>query len=417
MNRRNFLKNSATAAAMLGAAPLWSKAAFARGARATAGTDTVLVTVNLFGGNDGMNTLVPLGQYDRYRQLRPTLALDRDEVLALPNAPSMGLNPTMTAMRSLYGSGRLAVIPGVGMPRDAEGLFDHERAQRSFQTGLASNYSDTRSGWIGRWLDSVSPGRVYPGVNMGGGDLLVAGDARTPISIYSLDDFQLRPSFDGERLSAAYDRIQGRQDPDGGAGELGRSQRRLALDMSAIVRENTDGYTPAVQYADTYLSSTMAQAAALINADIGVRAISVGIGGFDTHASQNDGGDGDPGYHSSLLGEVSDAVGAFQADLEGHGNASRVLGLVFSEFGRRPEENNDRGTDHGYASVMFAFGSAVRAGVYGDYPSLSDDRLIFDGNIDITNDYRSVYATVLGRFLGADPGSILGQDFPHLGFL
>jgi uncharacterized protein (DUF1501 family) len=149
-----------------------------------------------------------------------------------------------------------------------------------------------------------------------------------------------------------------------------------------------------------------------------VRALTVGVDGFDTHAAQNDGASAtELGNHDYLLKIVSDAIGAFQADVEAHGFGDRVVTLVFSEFGRRVYENTDLGTDHGFAGGMFVVGESVVGGVYGEYPSLAESALVFDGNVDVTVDFRSVYATVLERHLGADSGPILGGDFGTLAFL
>ena len=418
IDRRQFLRRSAITAVGLGfGSPLLERVARAapRGARG-ASTDKVVVTLNLFGGNDGLNTIVPLAQYDRYRQLRPTIGLDRETALVLQNAPDFALNPSMSALYDLYGRGKVAAIVGAGAPPDSSGLFDHEAAQYVFQSADVSRALDTTapSGWLGRYLDSVNEGLVSPGIDLaGGGGLIVSGRAREALTIGSIDQFQVQPLFDYDARLAAYVDIQSIPHTASGAGERNRQVRQSAIRQSDVVRERTAGYEPAVEYpADNYLGETLLQTAKLIAADIGVRGIAVGTDGYDTHADQRAGD-----YHEYLLGTVSDAVAAFYADLAAHGLSERVLVVVFSEFGRRPEENVDAGTDHGYGSVMFAVGDAVRGGVYGEHPSLAEDRLVLDGNVDVTVDFRSVYATVLSRFLGADPVPVLGGGFEEMGFL
>jgi uncharacterized protein (DUF1501 family) len=149
-----------------------------------------------------------------------------------------------------------------------------------------------------------------------------------------------------------------------------------------------------------------------VAADLGVKALSVGTDGYDTHASQNDGN-----YHNDLLLGVSEAVVAFHDDLAAHGLGEKVVLVVFSEFGRRPEQNNDIGTDHGFGSVAFVVGESVRGGLYGEHPSIEESAFVLDGNVDVTTDFRAVYATILDKHLGADPVEVLGEEFSPLGFL
>jgi uncharacterized protein (DUF1501 family) len=184
------------------------------------------------------------------------------------------------------------------------------------------------------------------------------------------------------------------------------------LAQSAAIRSATAGYSPLVTYPDTSLAWNLQQCARIIYGDLGVRALGVGIGGFDTHGEQNDGG-----YHDDLLREMSDAIGAFYNDLAAHGLSDRVLILTISEFGRTPYENGARGSDHGYGSVFFAVGDAVNGGIYGDYPGLGSTWLVFGDLLDVTTDFRSVYGTAFANFLGVDPVPLVGGSFPLLGFV
>jgi len=427
ISRRLFLRKSAvTAVGLSFASPLLQTSAFGavrpgRGGSKLRLSNKVIVAVNLYGGNDGVNTVIPMNQYSRYYELRPTIHIPTDRALVLPNAPDYALNPGMTAVHSLYGQGKVAVINGVGAPPDAYGLFDHEASQYMFQSSDISGSASATvpSGWIGRYLDHVQEGIVTPGVNLGGGELLLRGVDREALSIGSIEQFQVQPGFDGEARLAAYNGIMAVPATAGGVAERNRMLRESAIEQSQIVRERTAGYVPAVEYPlDNYLADNLKQCAQLLSADLGVQALAVGYDGYDTHASQEDGrNDTQLGYHSLLMQQVSDAIGAFQADLTAHGLSQDVILLVFSEFGRRPEENNDAGTDHGYGSVGFVIGDAVHGGVYGEYPNLNEDRLVLDGNVDVTTDFRSVYAEVLGEFIGTDPEPILGGAFPPLGFL
>jgi uncharacterized protein (DUF1501 family) len=429
ITRRRFLSQSAiTAVGLSFASPLLDLPAFAaarpkgasQGASRLASGNKVVVAINLSGGNDGLNTVVPLFQYDRYRELRPTLAIPQESVLTLGDAPGIGLNPALAALHTLYGEGKVAVFPGVGAPPNAYGLFDHEASQYLFQSADVTGSANTAvpSGWVGRWLDSVGEGLVAPGINFGGGNLLLRGRTREALAIDSIEAFQVQPSFDYEARSAAYDALMRMPAAAGGVGERNRQLRLQVIEQSAVVHERTAEYEPAAEYEDNPLAYSLGECAKLIAADLGVRALAVGFDGFDTHAGQNNGGGaGELGYHDYLLATVGNAIAAFYRDLAAHGHGSEVIVLVFSEFGRRPEENNDRGTDHGFGSVAFAVGDAVRGGVYGDHPSLDEAALVLDGNVDVTTDFRSIYATVLGDYLAADPAEILGAAFPSLGFI
>jgi uncharacterized protein (DUF1501 family) len=423
MNRRQFMRRSAVTAVGLGfSSPLLrSVASAAPGARAAAGADKVVVAVNLFGGNDGLNTVVPLAQYDTYRRYRPKLAIPREQLVALPDAPDYALNPAMSPLAPLYVARKVAVIPGVGVPPDSSGLFDHNASQGVFQTGdVTSSSARIPTGWLGRWLDSVDAGLVSPGVDFGGGGLVLDGSAREALTIGSIEQFRVQPSNDAEARMAAYESIMAVSSAGGAVAERNRTLRVEALAQSAVVRERTENYVAGAEYPDlegNYLSYALLQSAKLITADLGVRALAVGYDGFDTHAGQNGRGPGQElGYHDRRLNDVAGAIAAFHQDLAAHGAADRVTTVVYSEFGRRPYENNDQGTDHGYGSVGLVIGGSVRGGVYGGYPSLEEDHLVLDGNVDVTTDFRSVYATILGGFLGADPGPVLGGDFPTLGF-
>jgi uncharacterized protein (DUF1501 family) len=184
------------------------------------------------------------------------------------------------------------------------------------------------------------------------------------------------------------------------------------LAQSAAIRTATASYVPGVTYPETNLATSLQQCARIIHGDLGVRALGVGIGGFDTHGEQNDGG-----YHDELLKETSDAIAAFYADLQAHGLSSRVLILTISEFGRTPFENGARGSDHGYGSVSFAIGDSVVGGLHGSYPHLNDDWLVMGDLLDVTTDFRSVYATAFADFMNVDPVPLVGGSFPTIGYL
>lgn len=420
IKRREFLRAGAVGVAGLALGRELNAGLVSRLTSADSSGDRVIVVVNMYGGNDGLNTVVPLNQYSAYRALRQVLALPTERLLKLGDAPDFGLNPGLTELADLYSEGRTAIILGVGLPKDTNGLFDHAACQYVFQScdTVRSVTSGQPSGWLGRFLDGVSGGTVTPGIDMGGGRLLVTGHSFRPVSLTTIDQFQLKLNFDSEARLAAYKKIMAIPTDGDPAAEYGRQMRQEALPQSEIIDARTREYQPAVEYPDTYFATQLLDCAKLINADVGIRAVTLGTGEYDTHSGQNDGaGDASLGYHDTQLKVMSDSIAAFYRDLDAHGQADRVLIMTISEFGRRAYENNDAGTDHGFGSVAFAIGKAVKGGVYGAYPNLAESKLVLDGNLDVTTDIRSVYATAVANFLGADPEPIVGGEFELLGFI
>ncbi len=412
INRREFLKGSAAAAVGIGLTNSWIDPVVHAKVAAPDATKNVIVVINLFGGNDGLNTVIPLDQYDRYRSLRPSLAVDRASVLALPNATDLGFHPRLSQLHDLYTQNKVAVINGVGVPKNARGLFDHAAGQYEFQScDILYDTSKKPTGWLGRFLDQVPEQQISPGVDLGGGKLILTGNKKTPVSISTLDEFQLKYSFDENARKAGYKNIM--KSPYNGSivAETNRKMRVESLEQSAVIQSKISGYQPMAQYpVDSYLGYQLLQSAQMIWADLGVRAIGLGFGDFDTHFGQL-------GPHDNLMADLSGSISAFYQDLDAHGLADKVLILTISEFGRRVYANNDAGTDHGYASLAFAVGNSVKPGVYGSYPRLDDASLVFDGNLDVHTDFRSVYATAIAKFLDADPAQAVGGQFPLLNYL
>ena len=414
ISRRRFLAHGTAAAAAVAGGPLLPGLVRAGTAR-----PAIVVAVNLLGGNDGLNTVIPLFAYDRYAALRPSLAVDRDSTLPLAGRTDLALHPALREIGDVFTAGDAAIVVGAGAPTDSRGLLDHEASQRSFQTARVRNQQESRSGWLGRFLDGVEPGIVPAGVDLGGGGLLLAGESTTPLSLGALDAFGLEPIHPRpEELFDAYLRIQEASTDGSFSARVNRETRLGAVAAAGVVQEKASAYEPAVAYPeDSELAFQLRDAATLIASDLGVRAIAVGMGDFDTHDEQEIEVAPGQGRHSTLLRQTSEAIAAFQADLAAHGHAERVVTVVFSEFGRRAMENGDAGTDHGLGSVMMVLGPRVKGGVYGRHPGLRDADLVLDGNVATTTDFRAVYAEVLAGHLGTDPGSVLGRDFARLGFL
>jgi uncharacterized protein (DUF1501 family) len=424
--RRQFLRAGALGALGWSAAGAIERAAAAmlrpsRAAQVATPGDTVVVAINLFGGNDGLNCVVPLRQYTRYRQLRAGIGLARARLVPLKGyEQDFAVSPGLGKLADLFTRGKVAVLNGVGCPLDAQGLLDHEASQQNFQTGAIFGTAPPAppTGWLGRFLDGAALGALPAGIDFSSAPLLLSGDSFSPLSLYSIDGFGVYPSDDFDARYDAYARLQN-VSAAAGAATRSRDLRSQVLALSGTLQQINDSYqvSAGVTYPDTYTAQSLRDCAALIHAQSGVRGLAVGLGGFDTHADEEAGPPDSAAYHEALLSEVSDAVSAFHADLSGHGHGARVVTLIFSEFGRRAGENNDLGTDHGVASVAFAIGDPVKGGVYGTYPSLDDAALVLDGNLDTTTDFRAVFATLLARHLRGDADAILGAHFPDLGFI
>jgi uncharacterized protein (DUF1501 family) len=380
--------------------------------------DRVLVVVQLVGGNDGINTVIPLDQYSAYKNIRANIAIPDDRVLRLTE--TAGFHPAMTAMKTLYDNGKLCVVQGVSYPNPN---FSHFRATDIWLT--ASDYNqDLSSGWMGRYLayefDGYPDG--YPNPQMPDPPALQIG------SVVSL-------GFQGPSQSTAitiqdpgtfYQLVSGSssggQDdapPTTAGRELAYIRQVATQSMGFAARvkaaadkaQNRSALYPAA--GQNSLADQLRIVARLIAGGLRTRIYMVNLGGFDTHSNQV-AADTTTGTHANLLGKLATAVGAFVDDMEILGCDHRVIGMTFSEFGRRVASNASLGTDHGTAEPVFLFGTMVRPGIVGDTPSLSD---LSNGNLKTQFDFRSVYASVLALWLGGDLNgleAVLSRSYPIL---
>ncbi len=406
-SRRRFLKGSAGLLALGGTPPGFLARAAAE-ARAS-GDGRVLVVVQLAGGNDGLNTVIPYAD-DAYVKARASLAFAPDAVHKIDD--HIGLHPQMAGMKELYDGGSLCILQGVGYPNPDRSHF------RSMDIWNSARPEDsfTGDGWLGRALDASAErfaGRV-PALALGMGNLplaLVASRTNVP-SIRSVDDYSLQLGGGSVADHALREKLA-RQLAKHGAGESGsdldfiRATLDTAIESAARLKEVTEGYQPAAPYPQTALAQNLKTVAQLIAGDLGTRIFFVSLGGFDTHSRQ-------AGSHAALLGELAGAVSAFFKDLKGHDLDTNVLLATYSEFGRRLKENASLGTDHGAASQIFVASGAAKGGVFGDHPSLTD---LDEGDLKFATDFRSVYATLLDRWLEIPAATVLGGEFEKLAFL
>ncbi|MDQ3933346.1 MAG: DUF1501 domain-containing protein [Actinomycetota bacterium] len=368
----------------------------------------VLVSVFLPGGCDLLDSFVPLGQYGRYADMRPKL---RQRDPAELGSTGLGLHPSLTAgtnggFKGLFEQGKVGLLPGIDY---ANPDLSHFHSRHFWETGLVTQSAAT--GWLGRMLDrDGSADNPLQGISLSGTLSPLLRSAGAPVAaVHSPNNAQFwLPGTWGashEIAMAAYSEMAAR---DGGsAGErAATTAARLAkqvADRLAPFRHDDDEpnpLAPPVAYPrNNDLGERLSQLAGLLAQPLGIRVAAVEADGeFDTHDSQ-------PGDLAAGLREVSEALSAFQADLEARGLADRVLTFVWSEFGRRPEENESSGTDHGAGGVAWVQGTRVRSGVLTDYPNLG--RLDRQDNLEVTVDFRRVYCSLLEQWLGSDAGAVI----------
>lgn len=367
----------------------------------------ILVLVQLAGGNDGLNTLVPFAD-PNYRRLRPTLGLPKEQLLPLND--TLALHSACAPLHRLFHDGQLGIVQNVGYPNPNR---SHFRSTEIWETASeSSQYLPT--GWLGRFFDNACPGTPAPGLPIDPCGVNISNEV--PQSFLAAQDhptFSLPANGRGrgrppENLALLESLVQksGHDHAHDNTGYLSHTM------MDALVTEKRfqgflSGYKPGTEYPGTPFANSLRNVAALIAAGVATRVYYVSLTGFDTHANQL-------GTQAGLLKQLSEGLAAFQRDLESKQLDSQVLTMTFSEFGRRPSENESKGTDHGTAAPLFVLGSHVKAGLHGTAPDLNLER-----NQDLTysTDFRQVYATVLDKWLAAPAARVLGQTHTPLNFV
>ena len=400
VSRRDLLRHGVTLIAVGVAAPGWLARLAAADAQVHrkgqhAPNDRVLVVVQLGGGNDGLNTVIPYTE-TLYRQMRPTLAISESEVVPLNDR--IGLHPAFAKVKPLIDAGQFTIIQGVGYPNPNR---SHFRSMEIWQTANPDKVEGT--GWLGRYLDTLPESARNPliGITLGRESPVAMNGQKVSVPcVASLEDFQSLAGEQAEALRAVYTVQEQRTAPV-------RTATLKALDAAETIRAKLGQYRSAVEYPRTPFARALQQVAQLVAANTGTRVVYCSTGGFDTHAQQ-------ARPHATLLQNVAEGLSAFWADLQAMGKADKVLLLVFSEFGRRVAENGSAGTDHGAAAPVFVIGKKVQAGLLGEHPSLQS---LQDGDLRYHTDFRSVYATVLEDWLDADSQPILGGRFRKIPFI
>ena len=402
---------------------------------ATGKDSPILVLVQLAGGNDGLNALVPYAD-DAYYSARPRIGIPKGDVLSLNDY--VGFNKVLQPLKGIYDQGHLGVIQGVGYPNPNR---SHFRSTEIWQTAVDSEKT-LSTGWLGRYFDNQCAGAAEPDPMAGmavGNETPLAMVGKTPssVTLSRPENYRFQTGArgeDGQRKEGVYRELNqpkemmGDSEFVGGSTEAGASigtlggagmalapgedsldfLQRVALDAqlsSDKITEIAKKYPTTAAYPTNNLANSLHLVARMIAGGMSTRVYYVSQGGFDTHQGQTN-------THNRLLTDLGESLAAFHEDIKAQGKLDQVLVMTFSEFGRRVAENGSGGTDHGTAAPMFMMGAGVKAGVYGTAPSLTT---LDKGDLIHTVDFRSVYASVLEHWMKTPSAPILGRKFPLLG--
>ena len=372
--------------------------------------DRVLVVVQLSGGNDGLNTVVPFGD-DNYNRARPGIRVSN--AIKLEGADGIGLNPALRPIHEMIGQGRGAIVNGVGYPNPNRSHFKSMDIWHSAKT----DEKDMRGkGWVGQAMDTAFPldknGNAPDAAGMAcisiGNEapMAVHGAHVKPVAFQSATAFQWAGHEIHEAVSDGYNKINENKADADPADPLAFVQRTTldAQVASSKVRKAVQGSTE-TRFPTNPLARQLSMVAKMIRAELPTRVYYVTLGGFDTHAQQAN-------KHTQVLTQFAESMKAFYDELHKTGHDGRVVSIAFSEFGRRLRQNASGGTDHGVAGPTFVFGPSVKHGLHGSYPSLND---LDQGDLIHTVDFRCVYADLLDNWMAIDSRRALGAKYDHLG--
>ena len=366
-----------------------------------------VVVVQLSGGNDPLNTIVPYNNGLYYDQ-RHSVRIAQDEVLPIDD--ELGFHPSMGPIKRLWDQGKVAIINGIGYPNPNR---SHFRAMDIWHTAEPDKVGS--DGWLGRTIRDLDPTgeNVLTGVNFGRGLPRALSCNAVPVaSVGDLGTYGLFPNAKEEErrqhLLDAFTMMYGGAAGRDPVAQLLSQTGTDAMKGADILRTAPDIYSSTVEYAANPIGQSLKSVAQVLLADFGTKIFYTDHGSFDTHSTELY-------WHAKIWQDVATAIGDFMADLKEHGREDDPLILVFSEFGRRIRDNGS-GTDHGSGGVAFAIGGAVQGGLYGEYPSLKEEDQL-EGDLHFNNDFRGTYSTILDQWLGLDPVSIVNGQFEQLDFI
>ncbi|MCH2519582.1 MAG: DUF1501 domain-containing protein [Dehalococcoidia bacterium] len=371
--------------------------------------DPVLVVLQLSGGNDILNTLVPYTN-PLYYDNRPNVRIPEDQVL--PITDTLGFNPNMAPLKALYDEGKVAVIQGVGYPTPNR---SHFRSMDIWHTCEPEKMAD--EGWLGRAIRDLDPNKenVLTGVNFGRGLPKALAAPGVPVaSVGSLESYGVLTTIElEEQRTQALEIFARMYSPSMGTGPVMEYLSQTGMDAmngADILATATAKYSSTVEYGASSMSQYMRNIAQVHCAGLGTRILytTAPYNSFDTHATQMS-------AHAGLCANLSQSVSDFFDDLKEHNATENVVLLLFTEFGRRVHDNGS-GTDHGAGGAAFVIGDAVKGGLYAEYPSLAEEKLM-DGDLHFNNDFRGLYATLLEDWLGLDSKPIVNGSFEKFDFI
>ncbi|PHI20222.1 hypothetical protein CEQ90_08510 [Lewinellaceae bacterium SD302] len=413
MNRRNFLRKAGLLGIPLAAAPLNVSFTRALSTLVDPDDDKVLVLIQLSGGNDGLNTLIPLDQYVNLNANRAALMLPENSLINLTD--NQAFHPNMTGMADLFNDGKLGAIQGVGYPNQNRSHF----RSTDIWTSASDAEEVVTTGWLGRNFASDHPTypENFPNEDYPDPFAIAMGSQVSQTCQGTGVNFSmaLNDPFNVTSLAVGGDTPL----PDTPYGEeLGflRTSIGQANAYGAVVQERAEAGNSLVDYPDNGFANALKNVAYLVSGGLQSKVYVVNLGGFDTHASQVVAGNPQAGEHAELLQTLSDGMAAFHADLAALGLEERVISMTFSEFGRRIAANDSLGTDHGSAAPLFLMGSCVAPGFLGSSPEIPEVADVNEG-VAMQYDFRDIYGSVLQDWFNLDPAdvsAVLGHDFVHL---
>lgn len=373
----------------------------------TRNEDKKLVVIQLSGGNDYLNTVIPY-EDGNYHDFRTTVKIEPEKVMPIENG--LGFNPALSPIKSLWDQGKVAIINGIGYENPNR---SHFRSMDIWHTAEPDKIAT--EGWLGKVIKGLDPNKdnVLTGVNFGRGLPRSLSSPGVPVaSVGDLSTYGLYPDLEDARLKeyaleAFANMYGGGQGRDAVMEFLGQTGKD-ALKGADILRTAPGKYSSNVEYADNPIAQKLKSVSQVMFADLGTRIYYTDHGSFDTHAGELE-------DHTRLWNEVAGAVGDFYDDLKEHGKEKEVMVLIWSEFGRRIMDNGS-GTDHGSGGGAFVIGDPVHGGMYGSYPSLNpEDQL--EGDLHFNNDFRCTYSTIAEQWMGLEPEPIVNGRFEQIGFM
>lgn len=408
MKRRHFIKTTSAAAVavpfVLNGMPLNAFEKSGMYASLDNNNDRILVLIQLNGGNDGLNTVIPIDQYTKLSDARSNIILPENSILKLTD--KTGIHPSMTGLKSLFDNAKLNVVQNVGYPDQNRSHF----RSTDIWTSASSAEEVITTGWLGRYFGSKYPDYPagYPNTECTDPFAITVGSLVSETCQGTSANFSLA-ILDPTSLFQLNEGSGGNPDLNTCYGMELSFLRSSLLQTNAYINvinaANTSGTNLSTYPKPNSLADQLKVVARLIAGGLKTKVYITSLGGFDTHAKQVDTSDTTMGSHANLLQQVSDAVKAFQDDLTAHGLEEKVIGMTFSEFGRQIKSNDSDGTDHGTAAPLFLFGSCVKAGVFGNNPVIPTNIADQEG-VAMDVDFRSVYGTIMKDWFNMDTAEI-----------